>query len=213
MMMIGRGMLAAAAMGAAVLLAGCNNSAPIPTSPPSSSEPASSEPTSTPSVEPTTQPPTSAPTSPTTTPARPVAGGPCGTSQLSVHQVDRGGSGMMKSDNSLQFTNIGSVTCTLHGFPTVTAVGANGVTLSKPADHDGPTNPTVTLRPGGSAVAQMLITHPEAYDESQCKPVTAKGLRIYPPNQHTALFLPEDFTVCAPGGPQTLRLQSIGKAS
>jgi hypothetical protein len=40
--------------------------------------------------------------------------------------------------------------------------------------------------------------------------VTAKGLRIYPPGQSTALFLQEDgIQVCGGGGPHTMSRQSI----
>jgi len=66
-----------------------------------------------------------------------------------VRQVDHGGSGMMKSDNSLQFTNISGTTCTLRGFPTVTAVGDNGATLTAPATRQGPITATITLAPHG----------------------------------------------------------------
>jgi uncharacterized protein DUF4232 len=196
-------------VGTSALLAGCAGNAPTPVTPSTSPAPTTSA-APTASLAPTSPPaPATVTVTATPAPSAPRAGGACVTSQLSVATVDRGGSGMMKSDNSLRFTNIGSTACTLHGFPTVTAVGANGVTLSQPAQHDGTPGPAVTLAPKASAVAPMLITNADAYDRSACRPTPAKGLRIYPPAQSTALFLPEDLTVCAQPGPNLLRLQPI----
>lgn len=224
-MTVTRGALVASTLGllsTTLLLAGCSSSAPMPSpmsggssTPPSSAEAAPSETPAPVTVTVTAAPP--APGGPTggsgggATGGTPVAGGPCTTGQLSVQRVDRGGSGMMKSDNSLQFTNISGTPCTLHGFPKVTAVGANGVTLTKPAPQDGPVNPAVKLAPHGTAVAQLLITNTSPFDPGQCKPVPAKGLRIYPPGQNTALFLAQDFQVCGGNGPNLFLLQSIGK--
>jgi Domain of unknown function (DUF4232) len=190
-------------LSASVLLAGCGG-APIPTSPSESAAPASAA-----SASSAPASPASAPTTVATTPE--LAGGACRTSQLAVARVDQGGSGMMKSDNSLRFTNVSSTSCTLHGFPTVTAVGDNGLTLTQPAATDGHVTSPVTLPPRGTAVAPMLITQTAAYDPGQCTPVPAKGLRIYPPGQNIALFLAEDLTVCAQGGPNTLHVASIAK--
>jgi hypothetical protein len=190
-------------LSASMLLAGCGG-APIPTSP-SESTPASAASASSAPAGPASAPTTVAATTPE------LAGGACRTSQLAVTRVDQGGSGMMKSDNSLQVTNISPTSCTLHGFPTVTAVGDDGLTLTQPAATDGQVTGPVTVPPHGTAVAPMLIMQTAAYDARQCTPAQAKGLRIYPPGQNIALFLAEDLTVCAQGGPNTLRVRSIAK--
>ena len=217
-MTVTRGAFVASALGllsTSLLLAGCNSSAPMP-SPPSESAAPSSSAEAAPSVAPSpvTVTVTASPVAPSggsTAGGSPTAAGACSTGQLTVRRVDRGGSGMMKSDNSLQFTNVSATPCTLHGFPKVTAVGANGVTLTKPATQEGTASGPVKLAPHGTAVAPMLITNSTAYDPGQCTPVPAKGLRIYPPGQNTALFLAQDFTVCSGSGPNLMRTESITK--
>jgi Protein of unknown function (DUF4232) len=48
----------------------------------------------------------------------------------------------------------------------------------------------VTLAPGALASAPLDIVDAAAVPTSECKPVPVRGLRIYPPGQTAALFLP-----------------------
>ena len=51
--------------------------------------------------------------------------------------------------------------------------------------------------PGGVAHAIVQVANAGNYTPSQCSPVTAHYLRIYPPNQFTAIYAPYTVQVCS----------------
>jgi hypothetical protein len=99
---------------------------------------------------------------------------------------------------TLKFTNLSGHACTLHGFPGVSAVSLTGGQLGKPAGWSG-TPATVTLASGVTASATLLITNVGNYPPSQCHPVTAAGLRVYPPGQTASRQIPFPFGACSDG--------------
>ena len=74
----------------------------------------------------------------------------------------------LRSDNSgaghhyfdLIFTNSGSATCTLFGYPGVSLIDAGGNQLGQPAERSNGTSSTITLAPGEASHA--LIDFPAA---------------------------------------------------
>jgi hypothetical protein len=100
----------------------------------------------------------------------------------------------------LEFTNLSGHACTLHGYPGVPAVSVTGRQLGSPAGWGRPTTTTVTLSNGATATAKLDIADTGTY--TQCfqrlpqgpgRPgilPTAAGLRVYPPNQTVATFVP-----------------------
>jgi hypothetical protein len=109
------------------------------------------------------------------------------------------------------FTNTGGTICTLQGYPGVSAVVANGVQLGVPAVRRGTApGPLVALEPRQTTQATFTYTDPSV----QCQnPITAKGLRVYPPNQTAALFLPTSAVGECPGPPNgNLSIYPIGLA-
>jgi len=121
----------------------------------------------------------------------------CATSQLSVAQVNPSvGAGQYYS--TLVFTNISSSSCTMTGFPGVSYVVANGVQSGNPAVRSGGPGSTVTLAPGGKADSVLHDSNGiSGYTPQQCQLTPALGLRIYPPNNKAALFLPWKTSHCA----------------
>jgi hypothetical protein len=90
--------------------------------------------------------------------------------------------------------NTGTTTCTLYGYPGVSWVrGSTGIQTGAAAvrqpDPNG-TEQVVTLAPGALASAPLDIVDAGVIPASECKPVPVRGLRIYPPGQQAALFLP-----------------------
>jgi Protein of unknown function (DUF4232) len=124
-------------------------------------------------------------------------GSACATSQLSVAQVNPSvGAGQYYS--TLVFTNKSSTACTLSGYPGVSYVVANGVQSGNPAVRNGGTVATVTLAPGGKADSVLHDSNGiSGYSPQQCQLTAAQGLRIYPPNNKAALFLPWKTSHCA----------------
>ena len=121
----------------------------------------------------------------------------CTSNQLGVAQENPSvGAGQYYS--TLVFTNKSSSTCTMTGYPGVSYVVANGVQSGNPAVRSGGTVATVTLKPGGTASAVLHDSNGiSGYTPQQCQLTPAQGLRIYPPNEKAALFLPWSTSHCA----------------
>jgi hypothetical protein len=104
---------------------------------------------------------------------------------------------------------VSSHTCTLFGFPGVSAVGLGGTQRGSPAtrDHTDPTN-LVTLSPGATAHVLLKITDVGAFPPSACEPANAIGLRVYPPNDTAATIVGFSFQACAKSGPVFLTVRT-----
>ncbi|MFH8623155.1 DUF4232 domain-containing protein [Streptomyces vietnamensis] len=109
---------------------------------------------------------------------------------------------------TLVFTNRSTVACTMTGYPGVSYVAQNGVQSGNAAVRQPGTITTVTLRPGGRAKAELRDANGiSGYDPARCMLSPAEGLRIYPPDQTAALFVPWKTEHCA--GP-TVHSLTIG---
>jgi hypothetical protein len=118
----------------------------------------------------------------------------CTSADLTASLGGGAGAGMSQNHTGLQLRNTGSSACTLYGYPGVSWVrGASGIQTGaaavRQADPSG-TETTVTLAPGALASAPLDIVDAAVIPPSECKPVAVRGLRIYPPGQQAALFLP-----------------------
>jgi hypothetical protein len=134
----------------------------------------------------------------------------CHTAQLAVWRAApaSGVAGGWYYD--LQFSNISSKTCGLYGFPGVSAVAANGHQLGSAASRDHRfAKSLVVLRPGSTAHAVLRLTDVSVYPPSTCKPTTAVGLRVYPPNTYTSVVVPLRFRACAEAGPTFLSVRTV----
>jgi hypothetical protein len=99
---------------------------------------------------------------------------------------------------SLILSNTGAP-CTLYGYPGVSYVTAStGTTVGAAAQRDnvGPAR-TVTLATGQSAQALLIETDSLNYPQNTCQLTAVNGLRIYPPGQTAALFIPQPNKACA----------------
>jgi hypothetical protein len=187
--------------GAAVvlLLAGCSDNGAssanpaVPTVPETgSSQPA---PTST-----TPQPP--APTSQAQpqeqpTPAAGSSSDECKVADLSLG-LGGGDSAAGTTYRAIVFTNKGSRTCTIQGFPGVSYVaGDDGHQVGPSAKRTGTKGAVITLKPGESAFADVGFVEVRNYDEAQCKPTETRGLRVYPPHEYDSMFLSNPGLGCA----------------
>ncbi|MDG3015231.1 DUF4232 domain-containing protein [Speluncibacter jeojiensis] len=96
------------------------------------------------------------------------------------------------------FTNTGSRTCELDGFPGVSYVGADGAAqVGAAATRNGPSGGPVQLAPGAKASAQVRAVQVANYPADECKPTPVSGLRVYPPNDFDSVVLPHEGTGCA----------------
>jgi len=102
---------------------------------------------------------------------------------------------MSQNHIGLQFRNTGSASCTLDGYPGVSWVAGDdghqvGAAAQRQTDNSGSAEQTITLAPGALASAPLNIVDASVIPPTECKPVPVRGLRVYPPGQTAALFLP-----------------------
>ena len=114
---------------------------------------------------------------------------------------------------NLMFTNLAGSSCTLAGYPGVSAVNIAGRRLGSPARRNPQHTPhTVTLAPGASAKAVLQITEAANFPNATCRRTTAAGLRAYPPNQTTSKIVPFPFQACSRSGPVFLFVEAVQHA-
>lgn len=116
--------------------------------------------------------------------------GRCTTANLSVRLGAAGGAAGSTYE-PLLFTNKGSATCTLTGYPGVAFVAPStgkhvGAAATRNPQHAAT---TITLAPGKTASATLQIANEGNYPASTCKPTAVSGLRVYPPGATTALYV------------------------
>ena len=145
---------------------------------------------------------------PTTTPSGVAAA--CASSALKV-TVDTAQSGAAAGSTyvPIDFTNTGSGSCSLFGYPGVSFVSSpSGGQLGTPATRNSSDNAsTVTLAPGAVAHATLQVGEAGNYSSSACTPVTAHWLRIFPPNQLTAVYARYTVQACSARLPHKLGSQ------
>ena len=91
----------------------------------------------------------------------------------------------------IDFTNIGTSSCSLYGYPGVALAGGSPVTqIGAPASRSTASAPKlVSLAGGSSANTLVQITDAQNYPTSRCGPTASTYLQIYPPNQTTPIYL------------------------
>ena len=171
-----------------VLTAGCSalstSSVPAPGSSSAAAAPASASPAAA----------STSPASSGTSPAS-ASTSACESADVRASLGGGPGQGMSQDHTGLQLRNVGSSACTLYGYPGVSWVaGADGHQVGAAAvrapDASGAAEGTVTLAPGATASAPLDIVDAAAIPQAACKPVPVTGLRIYPPGERAALFIP-----------------------
>lgn len=138
--------------------------------------------------------------SPAPTPGTTPAAGECATTALigSIAPAEGGAAGHVGV--TLVLKNHGTTHCWLQGWPGVSFVGkGNGTQLGAPATFlRNTSHPVVTLQPGGTAQALLLVANAAAYPAADCDPQKADGFRVYPPGSYTSVFVEDgEFTACA----------------
>jgi hypothetical protein len=97
----------------------------------------------------------------------------------------------------LVLRNTGTSACIEQGYPGVSFVaGSDGHQVGAPASRATGTVATVTLAPGASATATVGIVNAGNFP-SDCNVTPVLGLRVYPPAQRSAVYVPHTDTACA----------------
>ena len=196
-----RGLLVGAGLVTAVLLTACQGSSSAGSSPSSLSVSAT---TAAPTT--TTAPP------PATSTARPggSGNGECKAANLTL-SIGSGDAAAGHFYVPIVFTNTGSTSCTMRGWPGVSYVtGDSGSQVGAPAQRSGSIGSSVTLAPKAIASSVVTVTDVSVFDASACKPTSVRGFRVYAPDDTASLFIARSGTGCAanPPSPQ-LQVQTV----
>jgi len=138
-----------------------------------------------------------------------AATGRCASSGLSI-SLGRGARvTTVVTRYPLDFTNVSGASCTLAGYPEVTAYEGNKVPVGAAAGRDQSVAARrIVLAPGQTAHATLDAAVPAA----RCGPVRATGLRVVTPGQTGARYVRRPLTACtavAPDGQEYLRVRAI----
>ena len=180
--------LAAGVLTCAAALAGCASSG--------SSQPGASG--SAPAASPSAPAPASSSDTPAgAAPSSSAAGTACATSalQIKLGASDGYAGGVYQT---IDFTNTSGSTCTMFGYPGVSLVtGPPYKQLGVPAKRTTtPPARVVILAPGATANAVVQIVNALNFPSPSCQPAKAAALKVYPPNQFTAVYLPDTSYGC-----------------
>ncbi len=138
---------------------------------------------------------------------------PCATADLVVWLDTRGNGAAGSTYYKLEFTNQSGHPCRLGGFPGVSAVDLGGAQLGSAASRDGSRGPrTVRLAGGATATAVLRIVEARNFPRSGCRPVSAAGFRVYPPNGTASKVVPFPFAACSRTGLVYLSVQPVRAA-
>ena|SRR5699024_7681929 len=113
-------------------------------------------------------------------------------------------------NQTLRFTNVGDTPCGMVGFPGVSYVtGDAGNQVGAPAARTGRPGTGVVLHPGQRAHSDVSYTVTQNYPDSRCAPTHVRGIRVYPPNDHSALYVPRPTTGCANSEADQLQVSAV----
>src|SRR5215472_16314709 len=135
----------------------------------------------------------------------------CETPGLVIWLDTNGNGGAGSVYYNLEFTNLSGHTCTLNGFPFINAVSLTGSLLGHRAGFTGGPAHQVTLNQGQTVKAELQIVNVLNFPPTRCKPVTAAGLRVFPPNQTRAKVVPFPFGACPANAPMFMFVQPVTK--
>jgi hypothetical protein len=146
----------------------------------------------------------------------------CTTANLDVWLNTNGNGAAGSSYYSLNFTNLSAGTCSLYGYPGISAITQAGVQVGSAASRNGAHPVSVitltsarsakgleTSTAHNTATVILQITVAENFPQATCVPITAAGLRVYPPNQKESTVVPYPFVACAKAGPRFLHVESV----
>ncbi len=109
----------------------------------------------------------------------------------------------------LRFVNTSKVNCSLRGYPGVSAVTSTGKQIGNSAARSGQSFGTVILAPGKQRSAAVGIVETANFPRSKCRPVTAAGLKVFPPNTRRAVVIKKRFSTCSSKSATSLQVLPV----
>ncbi|MGH3733667.1 MAG: DUF4232 domain-containing protein [Acidimicrobiales bacterium] len=157
-----------------------------------------------------------------TAPSSAAAAPSCTTANLDVWLNTTGNGAAGSSYYNLNFTNLSAHSCALLGYPGVSAITQAGIQLGSSARRNAEHPRTLVVLTSArsargfeistsrnTATVILQITVAENFPLSVCAPLTAAGLRVYPPGQKESTVVPFPFVACVKVGPQFLHVEAV----
>ncbi len=148
----------------------------------------------------------------------------CSTANLDVWLDTMGGAAAGSTYYNLNLTNTSSHSCTLEGYPGVSAITQAGIQLGSAAGRDSEhAAALITLKSSSMAggvndlvsrsTATVILQVSDVFDfpPLSCVPTTAAGFRVYPPGQKESTVVPFPFVACGKAGPAYLHVEFVEK--
>lgn len=197
---VARGLLVGAGLVTAVLLTACQGSSSA------GGSPSSLDVSSTTTPAPTTSSNAAPTTSTAGAPGGSGGSGECKAANLKL-SIGSGDAAAGHFYVPIVFTNTGSTSCTMRGWPGVSYVtGDSGSQVGQPAKRTGTEGSTVRLAPHAVASSVITVTDVAVFDASSCQPTPVRGFRVYAPDDTASMFVSRSGTGCA-GNPPSPQLQ------
>jgi hypothetical protein len=135
---------------------------------------------------------------------------PCSPANLVVWAGPQAGGGTAGGFGyEIQFTNLGTGSCTLAGFPGVSAVNLKGKRIGAAATHGPGKVKQIVLAPKQAAIATLQIADALNFPKAKCSPTMAAGLRVALPGSSGAKVAPVAFETCAKATAKTLSVSAV----
>jgi Domain of unknown function (DUF4232) len=109
----------------------------------------------------------------------------------------------------VELTNLSGRKCMLVGYPRVNAVDLAGRQVGDASMRFVSSKPTVVLARGATASFVLEVIDAGNYPAARCRPVTAAGLRVFPPHSKTSKLIPFPLPACARAGAGYLAAQAV----
>lgn len=195
--------------------AGCSSSSGTPTAAPTTGATTGAT-TTAPAVEgtgPATEPSGVSSTKQASTSTQQAGTSRCHTADLKL-SLGQGDGAAGTTYAPLIFKNVSGRTCTLYGFPGVSWVAGNdGHQVNAGFDRTDAAKSTITLAPGALGHATLATHDVGFYDAAQCKPVSVRGYRVYPPDETKSIFVPLATKACSVKGVNKGTVSPIAKGA
>lgn len=161
---------------------------------------------------PVASPTQTAPSPSTSAPATPAGPAECTTADLKVARGQSNGAAGTIYYN-IDFTNTSSSSCFVQGYPGVSLVSAgdgSGSQIGADAKRQpGPPGHQIVLAPGQTANAALGVAEAGNFPASSCNPVMAHWLKVFPPDQTVAAYVPFTTQTCASTSTATMHIAPI----
>ena len=138
-----------------------------------------------------------------------AASAACKTAALVVWVNTNGNAAAGSTYVTLEFTNQSGQTCSLYGYPGVSALDLHGHALGSPGGRNPSTVKVVRLADNATANAVLQIVVAANYPPATCHRTAAAALRVYPPGQKASKVVPLPFEACAHPGPVILHVKAV----